>query len=83
LILLVTPIAFVQAPGYLLAHRGIGGCRDDDAFLRDDLSAPCPDREVVRSERQASIGPVRALNGAGYTLKNLNSILSKHCFSPS
>jgi hypothetical protein len=80
---LAAQIAFVQAPSDLLAHRGIGCRRDSDAVLCDDLAAPCPDREVVRSERQASIGPVRALHGAGYTLKNLNSILSKHCFSPS
>jgi hypothetical protein len=70
LILLVAPIAFVQAPGYLLAHRGIGGYRDHDAVLREDLAASCLDREVFRSERQASIGPVRAFPGPGYALKN-------------
>jgi hypothetical protein len=46
LILLVAPIAFVQAPSYLLAHRGIGCYRDNDAVLRDDLAASCLDREV-------------------------------------
>jgi hypothetical protein len=45
LILLVAPIAFVQAPSYLLAHRGIGG-RDNDALLSEDLAASRPDREV-------------------------------------
>jgi len=57
LILLVVPIASVQAPRYLLAHRGIGG-----------------DREVFRSERQASIGPVPAFQGSGHAFKKLNSI---------
>jgi hypothetical protein len=46
LILLVTQIAFVQAPSYLLAHRGIGCCGDNDAVLCDDLAASCLDREV-------------------------------------
>jgi hypothetical protein len=74
LILLVAPIAFVQAPGYLFAHRGIGGYRDNDAVLCDDLAASRLDREVFRSEWQASIGPVPALPGPGHTLKKLNSI---------
>jgi len=74
LILLVAPIAFVQAPSDLLAHRGIGGDCNNGAVLRDDLAAPCLDREVFRSERQASIGPVPALLGPGYASKKLNSI---------
>jgi hypothetical protein len=75
LILLVAPIAFVQTPGYLLAQRGIGCYRDNDALLCDDLAASCLDREVFRPERrQASIGPVPALPGPGHTLKKLNSI---------
>jgi hypothetical protein len=74
LILLVAPIAFVQAPSYLLAHRGIGGYRDHDALLCEDLAASCLDREVFRSERQAPIGPAPALPGRGHTLKKLNSI---------
>jgi hypothetical protein len=74
LIFLVAPIAFVQAPSYLLAHHGIGGYRDNDAVLCDDLAASCLDREVFRSERQASIGPVPTLPGVGYASKKLNSI---------
>jgi hypothetical protein len=74
LILLIAPIAFVQAPSYLLAHRGIGGYRDHDALLCKDLAASRLDREVFRSERQAPIGPVPALSGPGHTLKKLNSI---------
>src|SRR6266702_3839522 len=74
LILLVVPVALVQAPNYLLAHRGIAGHRDREALLRDDLAAPCLDREMFRSERQAPIGPVRALPGHGYASKKLNSI---------
>jgi hypothetical protein len=73
LILLVAPIAFVQAPSYLLAHLGIGRYRDNDAVLGDDLAASCLDREVLRSERQAPIGSVPALPGPGHTLKKLNS----------
>jgi hypothetical protein len=46
LILLAAQIAFVQAPSYLRAHRGIGRCRDNDAMLGDDLAASCQDREV-------------------------------------
>src|ERR1700754_1967577 len=46
LILLVAQVAFIQAPSYLLAHRGIGCCRDNDAVLCDDLAASCLDREV-------------------------------------
>jgi hypothetical protein len=80
LILLIAPIAFVQAPSYLLAHRGIGGYRDHDALLCEDLAASCLDREVFRSERQAPIGPVSALSGLGHTLKKLNSTWRKHCF---
>src|SRR5882672_3195558 len=57
LIFLVVPIAFVQAPRYLLAHRGIGGDRDNDALLRDDFAASCLDWKVFRSKLQASIGP--------------------------
>jgi len=72
-ILLVAPIAFVQAPSYLLAHRRIGRYRDDDALLREDLAASCRDREVFRSERQALIGPVPAVSSSGHTLKKLNS----------
>jgi hypothetical protein len=72
LILLVAPTAIVQAPGYLLAHRGIVGYRDREALLCDDLAAPCLDREMFRSERQASIGSPRP--GTGHTLKKLNSI---------
>jgi hypothetical protein len=56
----------------LLAHRRIGGYRDNDALLSDDLAAPCLDREMFRSERQASIGP--PLPGPSDTLKKLNSI---------
>ena len=74
LIFLASQIAFVQAPGDLLAHRGIGCCRDDDAVLCDDLEASCLDREMLRSERQMSVGPIRAFPGPGYTLKKLNSI---------
>jgi hypothetical protein len=74
LIFLVAPIAFVQAPGYLLAYRGIGGFRDNDALPCDDLAASCLDREMFRSERQASIGPVPALLGPRHTSKKLNSI---------
>jgi hypothetical protein len=70
LILLVAPIAIVQAPGYLLAHRGIAGYRDRETLRCDDLAAPCLDREMFRSERQASIGSPRP----GNTLKKLNSI---------
>ena len=47
LILLVAPIAFVQAPSYLLAHRSIGCCCDSDALLCDDLTTPCLNREVL------------------------------------
>jgi hypothetical protein len=72
LILLVASIAIVQAPNYLLAHRGIAGYRDREALLGDDLAAPCLDREMFRSERQASIGPPRP--GPGHALKKLNSI---------
>jgi hypothetical protein len=72
-ILLVAPIAFVQAPGNLLAHRGIGSYRDNDALLCDDLAASCLDGEVFRSERQASIGPVPAFPDSGHALKKLNS----------
>jgi hypothetical protein len=71
LILLVAPIAFVQAPSYLLAHREIGGYRDNGALLCDDLATSCLNREVFRSQRRASIGPVPALPD---TLKKLNSI---------
>ena len=46
LILLVAPIAVVQAPGYLLAHRWIAGDRDREALLGDNLAASCLDREV-------------------------------------
>jgi len=46
LILLVAPIAIVQATDDLLANRGIGGYRDDNALLCDDLAAPYFDREV-------------------------------------
>jgi hypothetical protein len=74
LILLVAPIASVQAPSYLLADRGICGYRDNDALLCDDLAASCLNREVFRSERQASIGAVPARPGPGHTLKKLNSI---------
>jgi hypothetical protein len=74
LILLVAPIALVQAPNYLLAHCGIGCYRDNDAVLRHDLAASCLDREVFRSERQAFIGPVRALPSHSDALKKLNSI---------
>ena len=63
-----------MAPGYLLAHRGIGGYRDNEAVLCDDLAASCLDREVFRSERQAPIGPVPALPDPCHTLKKLNSI---------
>jgi hypothetical protein len=73
LILLAAPIAFVQAPGYLLAHCGIGCCRDNDAVLGDDLATSRLDREVFWSERQTSIGPVPALRCPGYPSKKLNS----------
>jgi hypothetical protein len=72
LILLVAPIAIVQAPDYLLAHRGIAGYRDREALLCDDLASLCLEREMFRSERQASIGP--ALPGPGHALKKLNAI---------
>src|ERR1700737_2281186 len=70
---LVAQIAFIQAPGYLLAHRGIGCYRDNDAVLCDDLAASCLDREVFWSEWQASIGPVRVLPALGHPSKKLNS----------
>jgi hypothetical protein len=74
LIFLVAPIAFVQTPSYLLAHRGIAGYRDHDALLSDDLAASCLDREKFRSERQAPIGPIPTLASPGHTLQKLNSI---------
>jgi hypothetical protein len=74
LILVVASIAIVQAPNYLLAHRGSAGYRDREALLGDDLAAPCLDREMFRSERQAPIGPIPTLASPGHTLKKLNSI---------
>jgi hypothetical protein len=74
LILLVVPIAFVQAPRDLLAHRGIGGYRDNGALLRDDFATSCLDRKVLRPERQLSIRSVPAHTGSGYASKKLNSI---------
>src|SRR5258708_12045088 len=82
LILLVAPIAFVQAPSYLLAHRGIAGYRDHGALLSDDLVASCLDREMFRSKRQASIGPVPTLPAPGHTFQKLNPIRPKHWFPP-
>src|SRR5271167_4241292 len=82
LIFLAAQIAFVQAANYLLGHRGIGCCRDSDAVLRDDLTAPRLDRKMLRSERQAPVGPVRTLPGFRYASKKLNSTRSKHGFPP-
>src|SRR5258708_6915635 len=73
LTLLVAPIAFVQAPGYLLADRGIGCRRDNDAVLGDDLAASGLDREVFGSERQVPVGPVQTLACFGQSLKKLNA----------
>ncbi|WP_157676465.1 hypothetical protein [Afipia sp. GAS231] len=72
MILLVAPIAVVQAPDDLLAHRGVTGDRDREALLGDNLAAFCLDREMFRSERQASIGRPRP--AYGHSLKELNSI---------
>jgi hypothetical protein len=74
LILLIGQIAIVQASSYLRAHRGIGGDRDHDAFLCNDLAASCLDREVFRSQWQALIGPVPELRDPGHTSQKLNSI---------
>jgi len=80
LILLVAPIAIVQAPNYLLAHRGIAGYRDREALRCHDLRVPLP--------RPGNV-PIGAASvdrtsrpGLGHTLKKLNSIRSKHWFAP-
>jgi hypothetical protein len=67
IILLVVPVALVQAPNDFFAHLGIAGDRDNHAVLRDDIAVFGLDREVFRTERQAPTGTVPALRGACHT----------------